>query len=74
MIKGKKCVSCGKWWPLFMYAKDSRKFQLPIAFGKVRDCRFCVYKRKDPVVRWQNNKFILLTRTKIEKIKEFFKY
>lgn len=72
-IKGKKCVCCGRWWPLFLYQKDVRKFQLPIALGKVRCCRICVCREQDPVVRWRNDKFILLTRTKWEKIREFFR-
>lgn len=73
MNLGKTCVRCNRWYPLFMFKRDTRKFQLKIALGKVRACRLCIYKEKDPVVRWDGKDFTLVTRTRWQKIKEFFK-
>jgi len=40
----KKCYKCGIKYPLFMYHKDRRKFQLKFNQGKVSACRFCAAK------------------------------
>ena len=70
---GKHCTECQRWYPLFMFKKDIRKFQLKIALGRVRRCRICVFKEPEPVVRWVDNDFKLVTRTLKQKIKELFK-
>ena len=74
MIKGKHCIGCRRWFPLFMFKKDIRKFQLPTSYGKVRRCRFCVDKesRKGSVVRWINDDFKIVTLTLKQRLKEFF--
>jgi hypothetical protein len=56
-----------------MFKKDIRKFQLKIALGRVRRCRICIFKEPEPVVRWIDNDFRLVTRTLKQKIKELFK-
>ena len=71
---GKHCTECQRWYPLFMFKKDIRKFQLKIALGRVRRCRICVFREPEPVVRWIVNDFKLVTRTLKQKIKELFKW
>ena len=57
-MKGKHCNKCNRWYPLFMFKKDHRKFQLKIALGKVRNCKICSWKdSKNEVVRWDGTKF-----------------
>lgn len=73
MKLGKHCIKCGSWYPRFMFKKDIRKFQLPIALGRVRRCRICIYKEPEPVVRWVDKDFKLVHRTWQDKIKELFK-
>jgi hypothetical protein len=75
MIRGKSCYGCGRWYPLFMFKKDSRKFQLPIALGKVRNCRVCVWKDSangNKVVRWRDGKFFVIELKLKERLKELF--
>ena len=74
IIKGKHCIECMRWFPLFMFKKDSRKFILPVAKGKVRCCRFCVDKRSrnGSVVRWDGKQFQIVTLTLKQRLKEFF--
>jgi len=58
-----------------MFKKDSRKFQLPIALGTVRNCRVCVWKDSsngNKVVRWQSGQFNLVQLTLKERLKELF--
>ena len=72
---GKHCTECKKWYPLFLFKTDSRKFQLKIAFGKVRRCRFCLWKEssKGPVCRWTGKDFKNVTLTFKQRVKEFLK-
>jgi hypothetical protein len=59
-----------------MFKKDSRKFQLPIALGKIRNCRICNWKassNNNTVVRWRNGMFNLVQLTLKERLKELFK-
>ena len=74
IIKGKHCIECMRWFPLFMFKKDTRKFILPVAMGKVRKCRLCVHKEsgKGSVVRWDGNQFQIVTLTFKQRLKEFF--
>lgn len=74
MITGKHCTDCGRWYPIFMFKTDSRKFQLKIALGKIRTCRICTFKRsgKGPVTRWDGKDFKNVTLTFKQRIKEFF--
>lgn len=72
-IKGKHCIECLRWFPLWMYKTDSRKFTLPTAFKKVRKCRLCVYKEsgRGSVVRWNGKDFEIVTLTFKQRIIEF---
>ena len=74
-MKGKRCYTCNRWYPLFMFKKDSRKFQLPIALGTVRNCRVCIWNGSSngsTVVRWQGGQFNLVQLTLKERLKELF--
>jgi hypothetical protein len=74
-MKGKRCYKCNRWYPLFMFKKDIRKFQLPIALGRVRNCRVCIWKDSsdnNTVVRWQDGKFNLVQLTFKQRLKELF--
>jgi hypothetical protein len=58
-----------------MFKKDSRKFQLPVALGTVRNCRVCFWKdssNENKVVRWQDGKFNLVQLTFKQRLKELF--
>ena len=72
---GKHCTECQRWFPLFMFNTDSRKFQLKIALGKVRRCRACLWKEsgKGPVCRWSGTSFTSVTLSLKQRIKEFIK-
>jgi hypothetical protein len=69
---GKYCTRCQKWYPLFMFKTDTRKFQLKIAFGKVRGCRICIWKESSngSVVRWTGKDFKTITLSLKERLKE----
>jgi hypothetical protein len=61
-----------------MYIKDKRKFQLPVALGKARCCRICIWKasaNQNRVVRFnfQTNKFELVVLSFKQRLKELFK-
>jgi hypothetical protein len=58
-----------------MFKKDSRKFQLKIALGKVRRCKICCHKEsgKGGVVRWNGSKFEIVTLTFKQRLKELLK-
>jgi hypothetical protein len=74
-MKGKRCYTCNRWYPLFMFKKDSRKFQLPVALGKVRNCRVCTWNGSsngNTVVRWQGGTFNLVQLTFKQRLKELF--
>ena len=75
MCKGKHCTRCSKWYPLFMYKTDIRKYQLKSAMGKVMSCRICIWKEsgKGPVVRWTGNDFKIVTLSLSDRIREFLK-
>lgn len=57
----KRCYKCGWNYPLFLYKKDRRKFQLKVAKGRVHECRFCTANRytQGTVMRYnfETNKF-----------------
>jgi hypothetical protein len=73
-MKGKNCMKCNIWFPLFMFKKDSRKFKLPTALGRVRNCKLCNWKdSKNTVVRWRDGQFILIKLTLKERLKELIK-
>ena len=72
------CYQCGTKYPDFMFAKDRRKFQLPIAKGRVRICRVCTWKNisnGNRVVRYNftTDKFEIVVLTLKQRIKEFFR-
>jgi hypothetical protein len=57
-----------------MFKKDSRKFKLPTALGRVRNCKLCNWKdSKNTVVRWRDGQFILIKLTLKERLKELIK-
>ena len=66
-------MKCSRWFPLFMFKKDSRKFQLKIALGRVRRCKICCHKEsgKGPVVRWDGKEFKVVKLTFIQRLKEW---
>ena len=71
------CQQCGIKYPNIMYKKDRRKFQLPIAKGRVRSCRICTWKLSangNRVVRYNfvTNKFELVVLTFKQRLKELF--
>ena len=71
------CQQCGVKYPNFMYKKDRRKFQLPVAKGRVRSCRICTWKLSangNKVVRYnfETNKFDLVILTFKQRLKELF--
>ena len=77
-MKSKRCERCNRKLPLFMFAKDRRKYQIPTTFGKVRSCRTCVWKQtanQNKVVRFdfQTNKFELVVLTFKQRLKELFR-
>ena len=74
-IKGKHCIECKRWFPLFMFKTDIRNYTIPEAQKKVRRCRLCVDKesRNGSVVRWMGNDFQIVTLTLKQRLKEFFK-
>ncbi len=74
MIDGKHCIECKRWFPLFMFKTDIRKYTIPEAKKKVRRCRLCVDKesRKGSVVRRIDTDFKIVTLTFKQRLKEFF--
>lgn len=76
MIKSKKCFKCKLNLPLFLYHKDTSKYQRESAKGKVIECRRCVYKRikeDKGVMQRIDNKFVFVPMGRIETIKYIFK-
>jgi len=75
MCKGKNCTRCKRWFPLFMFKTDIRKYQLKTAMGKVMSCRLCIWKEsgRGSVVRWRVNDFEIVNLSFIDRIKEFLK-
>ena len=70
-MKGKQCYTCNRWYPLWMFKKDNRKFQLSIALGKVRNCKICCWKEsRNTVVRYNGTKFEIVKLTLWQRIKE----
>lgn len=56
-----------------MFKKDTRKFQLKIALGKVRNCKICNWKdSRETVVRYRDNKFQIVKLSFLERVKELF--
>lgn len=41
----KKCFSCDRKYPLFMFGKDRMKYQRPSDHKRVKCCRVCNYKK-----------------------------
>ena len=75
MCRGKNCTRCKRWFPLFMFKTDIRKYQLKTAMGKVMACRLCLWKEsgKGSVVRWVGNDFKTVTLTFKQRVIEFLK-
>lgn len=72
-----RCQQCLVNYPNFMFNKDRRKFQLPVAKGRVRVCRVCTWKNTangNKVVRYNFtvNKFELVILTFKQRLKELF--
>lgn len=81
MIKFKRCFTCKKIYPLFLFHKNRMKYQLPSDKKRLVNCRFCeikyLIKKEGYVVRYNftTNKMVMvqidLTLKNI--IKEFLK-
>jgi len=72
----KRCYTCNIKWPLFMFKKDRRKFQLKIALGKVRNCKICSHKEsREPVIRYNftTNNFEIVKLTWKQRLMEWAK-
>lgn len=76
----KRCYKCSTNYPLFMFSKDRKKFQLKYNQGKVCSCRFCTANEvwKGSIVRFNftTNKFdtIIVKPNWINWIKIFIKW
>jgi hypothetical protein len=57
----KRCYKCTHTYPLFLFHKDRRKFQLKIAKGTTHECRVCTANRvwSGSIIRYNftTNKF-----------------
>lgn len=76
-MRFKRCEGCNIKYPLFMFKKDRRKYQLPTAMGKVRKCRVCVWSstaNNGKVVRYNfdTSKFEIVVLTFKQRLKELF--
>lgn len=72
----KKCFTCKRNLPLFMYQYDTSNYKIKYHMGKVVECRRCVYKRmkKDKgVMQRVDGKFVFVAMDRIETIKYILK-
>lgn len=77
----KKCFKCQKNKPLFLFANNHMKYQIPSDRGKLIECRLCSVKRiiiqQGNVVRYNNQTkrfgIVYIKPTIINLIKEYFK-
>jgi len=68
----KKCFTCKRNYPLFLYHTDTSKYQRESAMGKVIECRICTFKRakmQGGLMQRVEGKFTFVPMTKIEMIK-----
>lgn len=69
----KKCFSCNKKKPLFLFKKNRMKYQLKSDIGRCVECRMCTAKRfinqNGKIIQrnFQTNKFEI-TQTKVNVI------
>lgn len=72
----KRCFTCKRNYPLFLFHVDSSKYQRESAKGKCIECRICCYKRmkKDKgIMQRLKSKFVFVPMDKIETIKYILK-
>lgn len=72
----KKCFTCRRNLPLFMYHIDDSKYQRESALGRTIECRICGYKRAKKfggLMGRIEGKFTFIPMTKKERIINFFK-
>ena len=60
----KKCFTCDRRYPLFLFQKDKMKYQRPYDKGRVKVCRICCYKQ------WSKDKSAWLYDFEIGKFQE----
>jgi hypothetical protein len=72
----KRCFGCKKKKFLFLFKKDSSKYQLKSSFGRCVLCRVCSIKRafeKGGYLQRVDKKFVSIKANKWEIIKHFLK-
>jgi len=72
----KKCFSCKRNLPLFLFLKDNSKYQVKAEKGKTKVCRLCNIKRSlktNSIFARVDGKFITIEMSKFEIIKYFLK-
>jgi hypothetical protein len=77
----KKCFTCNRKYPLFLFYVNKLKYQLPSDKGRCVNCRFCeikyLFKRNGYVVRYDfiTNKMVMININLTFKniLKEFIK-
>lgn len=76
MITCKKCFTCKKNYPLFLFHVNNSKYQREADKGVTIECKLCTYKRmkKDKgIMQRVENKFVFVPMGNIETIKYIFK-
>lgn len=59
----KKCFTCSRTYPLFLFHKNNRKYQRPENKGKCFNCRFCEAKKA------YDGKYVAIVEGKFQVIK-----
>jgi len=76
-MKFRKCFKCNNNFPLFLFHKNTRKYDIPYYKGRCVECRWCASKRvlTGKIVQWDGKKFNLINikPTLINFIKYYFK-
>ena len=76
MITCKKCFTCKRNYPLFLFHVNNSKYQREADKGVTIECRLCTYKRmkKDNgIMQRIDNKFTFKKMNLLETIKYIFK-
>ena len=72
----KRCFTCKRTIPLFLYHTDTSKYQRESAKGKCIECRRCAYKRikeDKGIMQRIDGKFVFVPMDRIETIKYILK-
>lgn len=72
----KKCFTCKRKYPLFLFSKNNRKYQRPENKGRVYNCRMCTYKYilKNNMSIYNCNKDNKFIKIEFKSKLEVFKY